>query len=87
MLCLKTLAHGASEEAKLRRNLESNYERFFGKTLEVFTEKEHLVKQSLIDRPATGEEVAYSHKKAVHPSLSIAKKLLEQRCLLQRERT
>ena len=33
VLCLKILAHGAFKEAKLRRHLESNIEKFFGKLL------------------------------------------------------
>ena len=72
MFCLKLLTHSSLKEAKLRRRLESNHEKCVYKTLEVFKEKEHQVRRSRINRPATWKGVAHSHNEAVRASFSVA---------------
>ena len=42
VLCLKVLAHSSLKEAKLRRHLKSNHEKFVDKTLEVFKKKKNI---------------------------------------------
>ena len=72
VLCLTVLAHHSLNETKLRQNLESNHAKFINKSLEVFKEKEHQVKQSRIDRPtAWGEIIIYSHSHAVRASFVV----------------
>ena len=53
VFCLKLLAHSYLKKAKLLRHLESNHEKCVDKTLKVLKEKEHQVKRSRINRPAT----------------------------------
>ena len=72
---LKVLAHSSLKEAKLRRHLEANYEKFANKTRDVFKEKEHQVKRSRIDRPAAWGG-AYSHNKA---SLCVSSKIVREK--------
>ena len=75
VMCLKILAHSSSKEAKLCRHLETSHKKFVNRTLEVFKEKEHQVKRSRVDRPATWGGVAYSYYKAVRASFSVAWKI------------
>ena len=75
MLYLKVLAQSSLKEAKLRRHLEANHEKFINKTLDVFIEKEHQIKQSCIDCPAAWGGVAYSHNKAVRASFFVSWKI------------
>lgn len=56
VLCLKVLGNSCLKEGKLRRYLETNYEKFLNNTLDDFKEKEHEVKRSRIGRPAAWEE-------------------------------
>ena len=55
--------------------VESNHEKCVDKALEVFKEKEHQVKRSRIDHPATREGVAYSGNTAVRASFAVAWKI------------
>ena len=79
VLCLKVLAHSSLKETKLRRHLEANYKKFVNKTLDVFKEKEHQVKQSRIDCPAAWGGVAYSHNKAVRASFFVFWKIAREK--------
>ncbi|CAK8681314.1 unnamed protein product [Clavelina lepadiformis] len=72
VLCLKVLADSSLKEAKLRRHLQANHEKFVNKPLDVFKEKEYQVKRSRFDHPAAWGGVVYSHNKAVRASFSAA---------------
>ena len=72
VLCLNVLAHSSLKESKLRRHLEKNHGRYVHENHDFFKEKEHQVKRSRIDRPASWGGVAYSHSKAVRASFSVA---------------
>ena len=78
---LESLSSQLFKQAKLRRHLESNHEKFVDKTLEVFEEKEHQVKRSRVDRPATWGVVVYSRNKAMRASFSVAWKIARANAL------
>ena len=75
VLCLTVLAHSSLKETKLRRHLESNHGNCVNKSLEVFTEKEHQVKRSRIDRPTAWGGIIYSYSHAVRASFAVAWKI------------
>ena len=79
VLCLKVLGQSFLKEAKLRQHLEANHEKFVNKTLDVFKEKEHQIKQSCFDCPAAWRGVAYTHNKAVRASFFFLGKLFEEK--------
>ena len=70
------LPHSSPKKAKLCLYLKSNHKNFIYKPLEVFKEKEHLLKQSQIDCPTAWKGTVYSHNHAVHAYIAIAQEKL-----------